>query len=41
MKDGFDALKSGLDLAEFAMDGYLGVLVYVLIGAFANCCYTV
>ena len=33
MKDGFDTLKSGLHLAEFAMEGFLGLLVYVLIGA--------
>ena len=32
MKEGFEALKAGLDLAEFAMSGYLGVLVYALIG---------
>ncbi len=36
MKDGFDALKEGINLASFAMDGYLGVLVYVLIGAIAT-----
>ncbi len=36
MKDGFDALKSGLYLAQFAMDGYLGVLVYILIGVIAT-----
>jgi phosphate:Na+ symporter len=33
MKDGFENLKSAIDLAEFAMDGYLGVGVYVVIGA--------
>ena len=32
MKEGFEALKAGLDLAQFAMSGYLGVLVYILIG---------
>jgi len=36
MKDGFEALKSGLDLAQFSIEGYLGVLVYVLIGAVAT-----
>jgi len=36
MKEGFEALKGGLDLAQFAMEGYLGVLVYVLIGAIAT-----
>jgi len=36
MKEGFEALKAGLDLAQFAMSGYLGVLVYILIGAVAT-----
>jgi phosphate:Na+ symporter len=36
MKEGFEALKEGLHLAQFAMDGYLGVLVYILIGAIAT-----
>ncbi|MBL0708105.1 MAG: Na/Pi cotransporter family protein, partial [Sulfurimonas sp.] len=36
MKDGFDALKEGINLASYAIDGYLGVLVYVLIGAIAT-----
>lgn len=36
MKEGFESLKAGLDLAQFAMDGYLGVLVYILIGAVAT-----
>ena len=36
MKDGFEVLKSGLDLAQFSMQGYLGVLVYILIGAAAT-----
>ena len=36
MKEGFEALKSGLHLAQFAMDGYLGVLIYISIGAVAT-----
>ncbi|WP_373035173.1 Na/Pi cotransporter family protein [Sulfurimonas sp.] len=36
MKDGFDALNTGIDLATYSMEGYLGVLVYVLIGAVAT-----
>ncbi|EDZ62993.1 Na+/Pi-cotransporter [Sulfurimonas gotlandica GD1] len=36
MKDGFDALSNGINLASYAMDGYLGVLVYVLVGAVAT-----
>jgi phosphate:Na+ symporter len=36
MKDGFEDLKAGLDLAQFAMDGYLGVVVYIAIGAIAT-----
>ncbi|MFT7002780.1 MAG: phosphate:Na+ symporter [Sulfurimonas sp.] len=33
MKDGFDVVSKGINLASYAMDGYLGVLVYVLLGA--------
>ena len=33
MKEGFDTLNDGINLASYAMDGYLGVFVYVLIGA--------
>lgn len=36
MKDGFDTLKQGLDLSQFQMEGYLGALVYVLLGIFAT-----
>ena len=36
MKDGFEDLKSGFHLAQFAMDGYLGVFIYVLIGMIAT-----
>jgi phosphate:Na+ symporter len=36
MKEGFETLKQGLDLAEYAMAGYLGVFVYVLFGAVAT-----
>ncbi|MEA3499315.1 MAG: Na/Pi cotransporter family protein, partial [Campylobacterota bacterium] len=36
MKEGFETMKAGLDLAQFAMTGYLGVLVYILIGAIAT-----
>ncbi|KAB7884555.1 Na/Pi cotransporter family protein [Poseidonibacter ostreae] len=36
MKDGFETLKAGLDLSQFAMQGYLGVFVYVGIGALAT-----
>ena len=36
MKDGFETLKQGLDLSQFAMKGYLGVLIYILIGAIAT-----
>jgi phosphate:Na+ symporter len=36
MKEGFETLKQGLDLAEFAMKGYLGVFVYILFGAIAT-----
>ncbi|MCD4757696.1 MAG: Na/Pi cotransporter family protein [Arcobacteraceae bacterium] len=36
MKDGFEVLKEGMNLASYAMDGYLGVFVYVLVGAVAT-----
>jgi len=36
MKDGFETLKTGFDLSQFAIEGYLGVLVYVAIGALAT-----
>ena len=36
MKDGFETLKSAIDLASFAIEGYLGVLIYIAIGFFAT-----
>jgi len=36
MKDGFDTLKDGIDLSQFAMKGSLGILVYILIGIVAT-----
>ncbi len=36
MKDGFETMKDNLDLAEYAMEGYLGVFVYILFGAIAT-----
>ena len=36
MKDGFEDLKKGIDLAQFSMDGYVGILVYALIGMIAT-----
>ncbi len=36
MKEGFETLKSGIDLASYAMEGYLGIFVYVLVGAVAT-----
>ncbi len=36
MKEGFETLKNGLDLAAYAMPGYLGVFVYILFGAVAT-----
>lgn len=32
MKDGFDVIKDSIDLAEYAMEGYAGILVYILVG---------
>ena len=36
MKDGFESLKDGLHLAKFAIEGYLGVFVYILLGIVAT-----
>ena len=36
MKTGFEAFQSSIDLAQFAMSGYAGVLVYTLIGILAT-----
>tara|TARA_R110001592_G_scaffold151979_1_gene379153 strand:- start:715 stop:2523 length:1809 start_codon:yes stop_codon:yes gene_type:complete len=36
MKEGFDAFRDTIDLTAFAVDGYLGILVFTLIGIFAT-----
>ena len=36
MKDGFETMKAALDLAEYAMAGYAGVVVYIALGAVAT-----
>lgn len=36
MKGGFETLKDELDLAEYAMQGYLGIFIYILFGAVAT-----
>ena len=36
MKEGFETLKEGLNLAEYAMAGYLGIFVYIFFGAVAT-----
>ena len=36
MKDGFETLKNGLDLSKFQIDGYLGALVYIMLGIVAT-----
>lgn len=36
MKDGFDGLKEGINLAQYAMSGYLGAVLFVLIGIVAT-----
>jgi len=33
LKDGFDTLKNVIDLAQFSQEGFLGILLYVAIGA--------
>jgi phosphate:Na+ symporter len=36
MKDGFEDLKQGIDLAQFSVEGYYGILIYVVVGAVAT-----
>lgn len=36
MKEGFDEFKNSIDLASFAMEGALGILVYTLVGMVAT-----
>lgn len=36
MKDGFEAIKESIDLAQFAIPGLFGLLVYILIGIVAT-----
>lgn len=36
MKDGFDTLRSTIDLASYSVDGYLGIFIYIIIGAVAT-----
>ncbi len=36
MKEGFETLQKNLNLSEYAISGYLGILVYVLFGAIAT-----
>ena len=36
MKDGFEDLKQGINLAQFAIDGYLGIIIYTIVGAVAT-----
>jgi phosphate:Na+ symporter len=36
MKEGFETLKEGIDLAQFHIDGFLGIFTYILVGAVAT-----
>lgn len=36
MKDGFEVLQKGLDLSKFAVEGYMGALVYISLGIAAT-----
>lgn len=36
MKEGFGTLKEGIDLAQYAMAGYTGIFIYVLVGSVAT-----
>ncbi len=33
MKEGFDTLSASIDLAKYSVGGYLGIFIYILIGA--------
>lgn len=36
MKEGFETLKESIDLAQYAIEGYKGIALYILIGAIAT-----
>ncbi len=36
MKEGFETLQQGLNLAAYAMPGYLGIFIFILLGAVAT-----
>jgi len=36
MKEGFEAFKDNIDLATYAIDGYLGIIIFTLIGMVAT-----
>lgn len=36
MKDGFEDLKQGIDLAQFSLEGYYGILIYIVVGIIAT-----
>lgn len=36
MKEGFETLKDGFDLSQYAIKGYIGALVYIVLGAIAT-----
>ncbi|MCK9453745.1 MAG: Na/Pi symporter [Sulfurimonas sp.] len=36
MKDGFEVLQKTIDMSKYALEGYLGILVYVLLGMIAT-----
>lgn len=36
MKDGFEDLKQGIDLAQFSIEGYYGIFIYIVIGIVAT-----
>jgi phosphate:Na+ symporter len=33
MKEGFETIQASIDITQFAMEGFLGLIVYVLVGA--------
>lgn len=36
MKDGFETLKGGIDLAQYSVDGFAGIIIFMSVGAIAT-----
>ena len=36
MKEGFETMKAGIDLAQYVMEGYYSILIYILLGSLST-----